>query len=55
MKLKISISITVDKSSLDWFGKPAIKNAIKAVVKDKLANLPPAYTIENTKVEEVKA
>lgn len=54
MKLSINVSITVGRSTLDYWSKPFVKRAIKAVFKEKLADLPPAYTIENIKVEEAK-
>lgn len=53
MKLKVTVSITVGRSTLDYYSKCFIKRAIKAVIKNRLAKLPPTYTIEKIKVEEV--
>ena len=54
MKLSVNVSITVGRSTLDYFKKSTVKRAIKQIVKEKLVDLPPTYTIEEIKVDEVK-
>lgn len=54
MKLNINVSITVGRSTLDYFSRATVKKAIKQIFREKLVELPPTYTIENIKVDEVK-
>ena len=54
MKLNINVSITVGRSTLDYFSKTTVKRAIKGIFKEKLVDLPPTYTIEEIKIDEVK-
>lgn len=55
MKLNINVSIKVKKTpSLDYISGTTIKRAIKEVFAQMLNDLPPAYTLEKIKVDEVK-
>jgi len=54
MKLSINVSITVGRSTLDYFSKATVKRAIKQLFREKLVNLPPTYTIEKIRVDDVK-
>jgi len=53
MKLNVNVSITVGRSTLDYFSKSFVKKSIEGIFKEKLVDLPPTYTIEKIKAEEV--
>lgn len=53
MKVNVNVSIKVERSTLHYFSKPMVKESLEGVFKEKLADLPSAYTIEKIKAEEV--
>jgi len=53
MKLEITVSISVGRSTLAYFSKAYVRESIEIVFKEKLVNLPPTYTIESIEAKEV--
>ena len=54
MKLKVTVSITVGRSTLDYFTKSYVKQSIKQIFIQKLRGLPPTYAIKKIEAMEVK-
>jgi len=53
MKVNVNVSIKVERSTLHYYSNAFVKASLKKVIKEKLVDLPPTYTIEKIKVEEV--
>ena len=53
MKVNVNVSIIVGRSTLDYYSNAFVKKSLEKVIKEKLVDLPPTYTIEKIKVEEV--